>query len=1034
MKLTLRLRLLLMVAIPLVGMLWVSTWNTVEKMMLSREMGRLQGLVAVATRVGALAHELQKERGMSAGFIGSKGVNFASELPTQREATEQRRKALAEALAGFDASYFGTQLTGALGKANQQLAELGDKRQAVTALSIPGPEAIGYYTQTIAALLAVPGQLAALSPDKDIGRQASAYTAWLQGKERAGIERATLSNVFGADKFLPEMLVRFVRNAAEQDQWFAIFHQYATDAHDKFVEGKLQGAAVEEVATTKKTALARMGDAALGLDAKQWFAAATARIDLMKAVEDRLADDITAAMGKLQSTSTQIAWFYGVTTLLSGILVLWLAQAIARRVMAQIGGEPEAAVEIAHAVADGKLDNTINLQPGDDSSILATMDRMQSQLLERLTAERRVANEMTRIKIALDCVGTPVRIADAGGTVIYANKAMFETLRRIEPVLKAQNPNFSTDGFVGSSIGTLYADPAAALKRLGSLTAMTQTEMVIGGRTYRVVTSPVFTASGERLGSVGEWQDRTEEIAAEREIKSLLDAAVTGDFSRRLATADKQGFFRDMAEGMNQLMGVVLGALDDIARVLNALSRGDLSQRIDASYAGALGQLKDDTNLTIQQLRLVVTQIKEASDAINTAAKEIAAGNTDLSSRTEEQASSLEETASSMEELNSTVRNNAESAREASELANASNAAAAKGGEMVSRVVETMSGIQVSSRKIADIVGVIDSIAFQTNILALNAAVEAARAGEQGRGFAVVASEVRNLAQRSAEAAKEIKALIDESVGKVAGGVRLAHETGDSIADVVSAFQQLAQLVQTIAESSREQAGGIEQVSGAVTQMDEVTQQNAALVEQAAAAAESLEEQAGGLAKAVDMFSLDGRTIANFSTAGGVDFEAIIQAHLQWKHKLQQYLEGQGEPLDADVVGCDDKCAMGKWIYSDGKASYGGDVQFEEMRGNHAKFHACAGQVILLTQKGDKSAAEHLLRDEFAAQSALTVGQIRALKARHINTQAGRSAVAVSPLPTVAARPAPTSKLASSPAKRLPPPQFDGDEDEWAEF
>jgi methyl-accepting chemotaxis protein len=214
-----------------------------------------------------------------------------------------------------------------------------------------------------------------------------------------------------------------------------------------------------------------------------------------------------------------------------------------------------------------------------------------------------------------------------------------------------------------------------------------------------------------------------------------------------------------------------------------------------------------------------------------------------------------------MEELNSTVRNNAETARQAAELARNSNSAAEKGGEMVGRVVDTMSGIQTSSKKIADIIGVIDSIAFQTNILALNAAVEAARAGEQGRGFAVVATEVRNLAQRSADAAKEIKLLIDESVGKVNGGVQLVHETGVTIAEVVGAFQQLAQLVGGIAEASREQASGIEQVSNAVSQMDEVTQQNAALVEQAAAAAESLEEQAQGLRQAVAMFRLDSSAV-----------------------------------------------------------------------------------------------------------------------------------------------------------------------------
>ena len=237
-------------------------------------------------------------------------------------------------------------------------------------------------------------------------------------------------------------------------------------------------------------------------------------------------------------------------------------------------------------------------------------------------------------------------------------------------------------------------------------------------------------------------------------------------------------------------------------------------------------------------------RIKEATEAIDTAAKEIAAGNQDLSSRTEEQASSLEETASSMEELNATVKQNAENAKQANELAKKSNDAVSRGGEAVKRVVTTMGDIQDSSKKIADIIGVIDSIAFQTNILALNAAVEAARAGEQGRGFAVVATEVRNLAQRSATAAKEIKELIAESVDKVDGGAKLVNQAGSAMDEVVTSFQQVASLVTEISGASREQSTGIEQVTQAVSQMDEVTQQNAALVEEAAAAAESLEEQA----------------------------------------------------------------------------------------------------------------------------------------------------------------------------------------------
>jgi methyl-accepting chemotaxis protein len=373
----------------------------------------------------------------------------------------------------------------------------------------------------------------------------------------------------------------------------------------------------------------------------------------------------------------------------------------------------------------------------------------------------------------------------------------------------------------------------------------------------------VFDAKGSRLGSTGEWLDRTNEIQVENEVADIVAAASKGDLSKRIGLVGKEGFFIALGEGINHLLQTTQQALNTTSAALNRVAHGDLTQTIDEDYTGIFGQLKDDTNQTIERLREVIGQIKEAADAINTASREIASGNQDLSNRTEEQASSLEETSSSMEELNTTVQQNAENATQANALARKSNDIASKGGEMVKRVVSTMSEIQGSSKKIADIIGVIDSIAFQTNILALNAAVEAARAGEQGRGFAVVASEVRNLAQRSATAAKEIKTLIAESVDKVEGGAKLVREAGTTMDEVVSSFQQVADLVTDISNASREQSSGISQVTEAVGHMDEVTQQNAALVEEAAAAAESLEEQARSLVDAVAMFKLsEGRSLA----------------------------------------------------------------------------------------------------------------------------------------------------------------------------
>lgn len=301
----------------------------------------------------------------------------------------------------------------------------------------------------------------------------------------------------------------------------------------------------------------------------------------------------------------------------------------------------------------------------------------------------------------------------------------------------------------------------------------------------------------------------------------------------------------------------ITAPLNRAVSVAEQVAAGDLTAEIKQSQKDETGRLLQALAVMNQKLKEIVKEVRHGTDAMVTASSQIATGNLDLSSRTEEQASSLEETASSMEELTSTVKQNADHSRNASTLASRASQIAQQGGNVVEKVVQTMSSINESSNKIVDIISVIDSIAFQTNILALNAAVEAARAGEQGRGFAVVASEVRVLAQRSATAAKEIKELIQNSVDKVSSGSQLVAEAGQTMTEVVASIQQVTNIVTEISDATREQSDGIEQVNQAVMQMDQVTQQNAALVEEAAAAAQSMQDQAQRLSKVVSVFRID---------------------------------------------------------------------------------------------------------------------------------------------------------------------------------
>jgi methyl-accepting chemotaxis protein len=301
----------------------------------------------------------------------------------------------------------------------------------------------------------------------------------------------------------------------------------------------------------------------------------------------------------------------------------------------------------------------------------------------------------------------------------------------------------------------------------------------------------------------------------------------------------------------------IIGPLNQAVAVASRVATGDLTSQIEERSRDEIGQLFDALRQMNSNLAEIVGNVRTGTENIGVASKEIAEGNADLSARTESQASSLEETASSMEELTSTVKQNAENAREANQLVVSASDVAVRGGAVVGQVVDTMGSIKDSSRKIVDIIGVIDGIAFQTNILALNAAVEAARAGEQGRGFAVVAAEVRNLAQRSAGAAKEIKELISDSVEKVDAGGKLVDEAGKTMEEIVTSVKHVADIMSEITAASQEQSSGIEEVNHAIAQIDEMTQQNAALVEQAAAAAESMQDQSVKLAQAVSVFKLE---------------------------------------------------------------------------------------------------------------------------------------------------------------------------------
>ncbi|MEZ5835648.1 MAG: methyl-accepting chemotaxis protein [Geminicoccaceae bacterium] len=477
--------------------------------------------------------------------------------------------------------------------------------------------------------------------------------------------------------------------------------------------------------------------------------------------------------------------------------------------------------------------------------------------IAREAEEKRLQVEMVRVTSALDNCQTNVMVADPNCDIVYLNATLQDMLQRAESDIRRELPHFDARKLAGRSIDVFHKNPSHQRRLLENLSTTYKTQIAVGGRTFGLAASPIHDKDGNRLGTVVEWSDRTAELAVEREIDGVVERAVNGDFSARIGTEDKSGFHKNLAISMNALSERIAQVTDDLAMVLEALSRGDLGKRIETEYEGRFREIKEHANTSIDQLAGIVQAIKDATGEIDNSVNEIAAGTEDLAGRTEQQASNLEETAASMEEMAATVKQNAENAQQANQLTGNTNSLAAKGGQVVEDAVNAMANIEESSQKISDIIGVIDEIAFQTNLLALNAAVEAARAGEAGKGFAVVASEVRTLAQRSSQAAKDIKALISDSSGQVRRGVKLVNDTGDSLREIVTSVARVADIVGEITAASSEQANGIDEINGAVSQMDEMTQQNSALVEENTASARALADLAGRLNEMMGFFKVN---------------------------------------------------------------------------------------------------------------------------------------------------------------------------------
>ncbi|TRW92777.1 methyl-accepting chemotaxis protein [Candidatus Methylobacter oryzae] len=719
------------------------------------------------------------------------------------------------------------------------------------------------------------------------------------------------------------------------------------------------------------------------------FDAASLRLaGLMKEFKSHAVNNELQTITGLNELSKHASQLLLVVSALLVTLSLGVAFYLTNYLYKQLGIDPYYAKAIAKEIAGGNFNRDINLDPGDNSSLLYAIKTIQTSINAFVAAQ----NVMSQ-KHAEGWIGEEIDATQFRGT--YAKLA-----RDINALVKSH------------------------------IDVKTQVVKVISQYAKGDFSLDIDRLPGDKA-KITEAIDNVKKTLFEvsSEINALAAAGAGGDFSKRANASKFEFMFKDILTNFNTLIETCDTGFEDIRKVTDAMAQGDMTQTIGKNYPGTFGEVIAGVNATGQHIKKLVSEIKDATEAINTAAKEIASGNNDLSHRTEQQAASLEETAASMEELTSTVQANTENAKQANQLAKNASEIADQGVTVVGKVVSTMESINESSTKIGDIISVIDSIAFQTNILALNAAVEAARAGEQGRGFAVVASEVRNLAQRAASAAGEIRGLIADSVEKVEDGSRLVNQAGRTIKEIVNSVQRVTMIMSEISAASVEQSSGIAQVNQAIAQMDDVTQQNAALVEQAAAAAESMEEQTQNLSKTVAVFKTDdnrslssgfnaikqkalpvkmasptnklGAPVAEIKAIENVEeitveLDNALHKHAEWKVKFRTALEHH-DKMDVATISKDNCCHFGQWLHGHAKSRLGHLDSFSDCMSHHAAFHIEAGKVAQAINEDRRHEVNAMLNPGSAFTEKSSAVGVAIMRLKKDVVAAAKPAVAKSP-------------------------------------